>query len=91
VPEAITPNGDNLNDFFFIEGIQNYPGNNIQIFNRWGNKVFDMTEYDNSWQGTANIGINVIGTDLPTGTYYYILDLNLGSTEIKKGFVYIKR
>ncbi|MCJ8292677.1 MAG: gliding motility-associated C-terminal domain-containing protein [Flavobacteriales bacterium] len=94
VPEGFTPNGDNYNDLFVIEGIGNYPGNEILIFNRWGNQVFEMLEYDNSWNGVRNVGSDITGDQLPTGTYYYILDTKdetIGDKGIFQGFIFLKR
>ena len=50
-----------------------------------------MNKYDNSWEGVSMSTLNLIGSELPTGTYYYVF--NTGSTEIGiiKGFVYLKR
>jgi gliding motility-associated-like protein len=64
---VITPNGDGFNDKWFIKNLEYYPGNEIIIFNRFGQKVFGMTDYDNSWDGTNN------GSPLPDGTYYFVL------------------
>ncbi|HKR05631.1 MAG TPA: gliding motility-associated C-terminal domain-containing protein [Bacteroidia bacterium] len=63
IPNVITPNGDGNNETFYIENIETHPGNNIKIFNRWGNNVFETDNYHNTWNGE----------DLPAGTYYYIL------------------
>jgi len=62
-----------------------YPDNKIEIFNRWGNKVFEAAPYDSDWEG-----VNNNGEDLPAGTYYYVLDKGF-DLPIEKGFVYIKR
>jgi gliding motility-associated-like protein len=91
IPEAFTPDGDNTNDLFVIPGIENYPINNLSIFNRWGNEVFFEEGYNNTWDGTANRGIVIGDSKLPTGTYYYILDLNGDGKTIYKGYVYLKR
>ncbi|MFK7784068.1 MAG: gliding motility-associated C-terminal domain-containing protein, partial [Crocinitomicaceae bacterium] len=94
IPEGFTPNGDNFNDLFVIPNIGNYPGNEIIIFNRWGNQVFEMVEYDNLWDGTRNVGTDITGDQLPTGTYYYILDTKdetIGDKGIFQGFIYLKR
>jgi gliding motility-associated-like protein len=91
IPEAFTPDGDNVNDAFVIPGIENYPKNKLTIFNRWGNEVFYAEGYDNSWIGTANRGIVLGDPELPTATYYYILDLNGNNETIYNGFVYLKR
>ena len=86
-----TPNDDGLNDVFFIECIDNYPNNNVKVFNRWGNQVFEMNNYDNSWDGTSmgNATINA-REKLPVGTYYYLIDFGDGS-EPKTGWLYITR
>jgi gliding motility-associated-like protein len=91
IPEAFTPDGDNTNDLFIIPGIEDKPGNKLTFFNRWGNVVYYAEGYDNTWNGTANRGIVVGDTKLPTGTYYYILDLNGDGEKIYKGYVYLKR
>lgn len=90
IPQALTPNGDGKNDFFYIKGITGTE-NTLTIFNRWGNKVYKKDNYDNSWQGQPNVG-GTLGTDkLPPGTYYYILEFR-GSTELKStnGFVVLQ-
>jgi gliding motility-associated-like protein len=91
IPEAFTPDGDNTNDLFIIPGIEDKPGNKLTFFNSWGNVVYYAEGYDNTWNGTANRGIVVGDTKLPTGTYYYILDLNGDGEKIYKGYVYLKR
>ena len=95
VPEGFTPDGDLVNDFFVIPGIENYPGNELLVFNRWGNKVYQVVDYDNTWDGTMNVGIQHSGnTELPTGTYFYILDtkeMNIGNDGVLQGYVYIQR
>lgn len=74
---AVSPNGDGHNDFFRIENIEQYPNNRVQIYNRWGVKVFERTNYKND--ENAFIGISEgRGTihkneKLPTGTYYYVI------------------
>ena len=91
IPQAFTPDGDNTNDTFVIPGIENYPKNKLTIYNRWGNEVFFAEGYNNTWNGTANRGIVIGDSQLPTGTYYYILDLNGDGETIYKGYVYLKR
>jgi gliding motility-associated-like protein len=91
IPEAFTPDIDNLNDFFEIKGIQNYSNNQLTIYNRWGNEVYFKSGYNNDWDGTANRGLVVGDEKLPTSTYYYILDLNGDGKTIYKGYVYLER
>lgn len=81
VYNGITPNGDGNNDFFFIDGIENYPNNSVQIFNRWGVKVYETTGYDNIdnvFKGTSNGRITLNEKDqLPTGTYFYVINYTI--------------
>jgi gliding motility-associated-like protein len=90
VHDVITPNGDGVNDLWVIEGIQNYPSNQVQLFDKWGDKVFEMHDYNNSWQGISNRG-----AALPDGTYFYIVRLNRanqnGSKDTWTGSLLIKR
>lgn len=81
IPEIITANGDGKNDFFQIKGIERFPSNELQIFNRWGNVVYKTKGYSNSngWSGQHSSG------KLPTGTYFYILTLGEGT--VYKGYV----
>ncbi|MCH7784657.1 MAG: gliding motility-associated C-terminal domain-containing protein [Bacteroidetes bacterium] len=97
---GITPDGDGLNDFFFIQGIEEYPNNNVKIYNRWGIKVFEIDGYGGS-TGTQFVfsGISDGRTtirkneELPTGTYYYVLTIfgeNPGKSSYA-GYLYINR
>ncbi|WP_422862063.1 Calx-beta domain-containing protein [Flagellimonas sp. W118] len=81
-----SPNGDGINDtLVFIDPNGDYPNNTIEIFDRYGNSVFQMDAYDSSWDGTGSNG------DLPKGTYFYILDLNGDGSEVVKGWIQILR
>ncbi len=97
---GITPNGDNFNEYFQLVGIQNWPNNNVKIFNRWGVLVFETDGYGGS-DGKQNVfrGISegrvTIQEDkeLPTGTYFYILTFpadNPGKASYT-GYLYINR
>ena len=72
IPNTITPNGDGANDFWIIEGLGKYPGNNVVIMNRNGTTIYTATDYNNDWNGS----------DLPASTYYYVLDLNDGISSL---------
>ncbi len=65
---SFSPNGDNVNDYFIIGNIGLYPDNTLDVFNRYGQKVFTKTGYNNDWNGSY------LGNDLPCGTYFYVLD-----------------
>lgn len=69
VYNAFSPNGDFINDFFEIENAEKFPDILVEVFNRWGSKVFSSTgyTYDLWWDGTFN------GKDVPIGTYYYVI------------------
>ena len=69
---AITPNGDGLNDTWRIDALADYPDCKVEIFNRWGIKVFSSRGYPQAWDG------NSMGNPLPTGTYYFVIDLANG-------------
>lgn len=61
VPNAITPNADGLNDFLTVEGIEFFPENTVELYNRWGQRVFSAQNYSNQYSPT----------DLEAGTYIY--------------------
>jgi gliding motility-associated-like protein len=67
---AISPNGDNVNDTWEILGIQKFPRAEINIYDRWGQNVFRSIGYASPWDGTNR------GKKLPTGSYYYVIELN---------------
>ena len=90
IPEGFSPNGDGINDVFFIRGLDVYPSNSITIFNRWGDKVFEANPYQNNWDGKAQNGVIVGGDELPIGIYFYVLDLG-DSSKILKGTIYLNR
>lgn len=89
--EAFSPNGDGVNDYWRIEGIDFYPDNRVQLFDRFNNLVFELSGYNNEnkmWRGESNHGL--IGGALPEGIYFYAI--NLGTHEpLLKGFVVLKR
>lgn len=91
VYNEFSPNNDGDNDLFRIDCIENYPNNTLQIHNRYGVEVYKTRGYHNTWDGTANVN-SPINEDkkLPTGTYYYILDLGDG-TGTKSGWIYLIR
>lgn len=83
---GITPNGDGNNDIWIVDNIEQFPENEIKVFNRWGNIVWKATGYNNDdvvWDGKNNSG-----NDLPDGTYFYMATIE-GDTY--KGWVEITR
>jgi len=83
---GFSPNSDGLNDFWNIPVLSYFQINSVVIINRWGSEVWRCTNYNN----TSNVwtGKNMNGSDLPDGTYYYII--NYSNVE-KRGWVFIKR
>jgi len=85
---VVTPNGDGRHDFLQIENITEYPSNIVSIFNRWGNKVFEINDYNNS--ARVFKGLSDDGEELVNGNYYYVIDKGNGEKRIS-GFLLIKR
>jgi gliding motility-associated-like protein len=73
IRKAVSPNGDGINDFLYIEGVNEHPNNAVTIINRNGVKVFEIKNYDNSskvFDGHSN----VTGAMQQAGTYFYLLE-----------------
>lgn len=83
---TISPNGDGLNDSWEIVDIQNFPDNEVKIYNRWGNIVYEETGYNNDWFGTDKDG-----NDLLSGAYYYVVSLNNEENVVLTGSITIVR
>lgn len=87
---TITPNDDGLNDVFVFDILVQHPNdfvnNELIVFNRWGDVVYEAKPYNNDWGGT-----NQNGNPLPEGTYYYILRLDFAAGLILKGDITILR
>ncbi|MFN5459903.1 MAG: gliding motility-associated C-terminal domain-containing protein [Bacteroidota bacterium] len=79
---AITPNGDGKNDAFIITNINTYPNNSLFIFNRYGLKVWEGKNYDNT--NVIFVGKDNNGFDLPPATYFYVLIVDGGE---RKGWL----
>jgi gliding motility-associated-like protein len=95
--KSVSPNGDNINDFFYIRGLECYPSNSVQIFNRWGVLVYETDNYNNSdkaFRGVSEGRVTVSqSSELPTGTYYYVLIYkdSDGNGHQKAGYLYLNR
>ena len=93
IPNAFSPDGDGINDTWTIRGglSENYPNNQIRIFNRWGVSVYETKGYQNDWNGSNYNSSRSTSSNLPVGTYFYLLDLNGDGSNVKKGYVYLTR
>ena len=54
IHDGISPNGDGINDTWVVDGIQNYPANKVQVFDKWGDMVFEKDNYNNDWGGKGS-------------------------------------
>ncbi len=84
IPNTFTPNGDGVNDAWKIEYLDSYPGVIVNIYNRFGIKVFGSIGYLKLWDANLN------GQLLPVGTYYYVIDPKIG-LPVFKGWVTVIR
>ena len=82
IPNAISPNGDGINDNLEIIGLEKFGSHALEIYNRLGLKLYETNSYQNDWNGYYN------GSPLPNGTYFYMLYTD---GDIKKGFIYLNR
>ncbi len=83
IPNIFTPNGDGVNDAFVIPSLENYPDNEITVFNRAGSVVYQKKSYQNNWEGST----------LGDGTYFYILKVKIegDKADTYKGYVTLLR
>jgi gliding motility-associated-like protein len=92
IPEGFSPNEDGTNDEFIIPNIEIWhPNYSLEVYNRYGNKVFTGNANTKPWDGRAGHGR--IGSDdvLPTGVYFYILNYNSDGEKPKQGTIYLSR
>lgn len=85
----VTPDGDGINDQFIIDGLEDYPNNTLNIYNRYGVLVFSQQNYLNEFIGVSNRqNVHYKYSGLPSGVYYYILSVN--DLELKhQGYLYL--
>ena len=82
----LTPNGDGQNDAWVVSDISLFPGSEVKIFNRWGSLVWSEKDYGNDWAGTSQTG-----EPLPSGAYFFIIELNDAEKTVRSGSVTIIR
>lgn len=72
IPNIITPDGTGpaVNEFFYVENLEKFPGSSLAIYNRWGTKVFESSDYQNNWNGSKAVD----------GVYYYVLTVPAAGT-----------
>jgi gliding motility-associated-like protein len=82
IPNGISPNGDGINDYWQLNGVEQYPECSVTVVNRWGQVVFESLGYAEPWRGYYQ------GELLPIGDYYYSIQLDAES--VFTGFISIK-
>ncbi|MGB6150651.1 MAG: BspA family leucine-rich repeat surface protein [Pricia sp.] len=92
---GFSPDGDGINEYWHIENIQYHPENIVTIYNRWGDAVFKIANYDNTgnvFRGEANQMTKMGAGTLPAGTYFFTIEVE-GESILKKtkGFLVLKR
>jgi len=92
ISQAISPNEDEIDDTWLVQGIERYPNNTITIFSRWGDLVYKVKHYDNTntvWKGQYNTG-QKSNINVPDGTYFYIIEID-GMNKPLSGYIVVKR
>jgi gliding motility-associated-like protein len=84
IPNIFSPNGDGIHDKWVITFLETYPGCTVEVFNRYGQRVYFSVGYTKPWDGTIN------GKPVPVGTYYYIVDPKNGRKK-QSGYVDVIR
>lgn len=74
IPNVFSPNNDGVHDTWEIRNLNTiYPNVTVEVFNKWGSRVFHSLGYATPWDGTRN------GEELPVATYYYVIDFKNGT------------
>lgn len=93
VNNFVTPDNDGYNDTFHIEGLKDiFLNHKISIYNRWGKLVWTGNNNSNEWDGIANNGLLLDDNQIPSGTYYYVIELNdIDYPEPLTGYLYLTK
>ncbi|WP_025603980.1 gliding motility-associated C-terminal domain-containing protein [Pontibacter actiniarum] len=69
IPNAFSPNGDGVNDTWEVKNLEYFPEAKVEVYNRWGNLIFERSNYRGDWDGTYR------GAALPVSTYFYVISI----------------
>ncbi len=93
IPNGFSPNGDGKNDLFIIPGLDQYPNWSMEVFNRYGSRVYTYSNKGSTnpqwWDGYSSGDLNLGNKRVPSGTYFYILHFNGDERKPVNGWVYI--
>jgi gliding motility-associated-like protein len=84
IPNAFSPNKDGINDTWNIQYLDSYPGCTVEVFDRYGRRMFSSQGYETPWNGTLN------GKDIPVGVYYYIINPKNGRKSMSGSLTILK-
>ena len=88
IPKGFSPGSDMVNDTFVIPCIEDYPNNDLKIYNRYGTLIYQSNNYINDWNGMPNQGPFNQNKVLPVGTYYYVLSISTIKNPLV-GYIYL--
>ena len=77
ISNVLTPDGDGVNDAWYVENVLFYLDSDVKIYNEYGMEIYSAAPYKNDWKGTYN------GNKLPDGTYYYVLKFKNSNLTLK--------
>jgi gliding motility-associated-like protein len=83
-PNAFSPNGDNINDTWVIRELVHYPDCIVEVFNRYGQRLYRSNGYGTPWDGKYR------GSPLPIGTYYYVIQPGAGEKPVSGSVTILK-
>jgi gliding motility-associated-like protein len=76
IPNVFTPNGDAINDTWVITYLDTYPGCTVDVYNRYGQRIYSSIGYGKPWDGRVN------GNPVPVGTYYWVINPKNGREQM---------
>jgi gliding motility-associated-like protein len=86
VSNVVTPNGDGINDTWWVTNIEKFTENSVVVVDRWGNRIYHSNGYDNATVQWAGLGPN--GSRVPVGTYFYTIEVRASNSVVRdSGFV----
>ncbi|MCI5058718.1 MAG: gliding motility-associated C-terminal domain-containing protein [Flavobacteriales bacterium] len=94
--QLITPNNDDANDSFYIKEAESYEDDHLEIFNRWGSKIYETRGYNNDWNGEADQGLILVqkefenGNKVPAGAYFFQYKRDESQKDVLSGYFHVQ-